>query len=76
MVVGAKVVDAGYRGEVHLNMINTSAEEVVIRTGQKIVQFIHKEYIKTDWSEITNDEYNSLSATDRGEGGFASSGEK
>lgn len=76
LVVGAKVVDADYQGEIHLNLINTSNEYVSIRTGQKIVQFIHKEFINTEWEEITTDEYNSLEATDRGTGGFASTGEK
>lgn len=76
LVVGAKVVDADYRGEVHLNLINTSNEWVTIQTGQKIVQFIHKEYIASDFEEISVDEYNALEATDRGEGGFSSTGEK
>ena len=76
LVVGAKVVDAGYQGEVHLNLINTSDEEVTLRTGQKIVQFIHKEYINTEWQEITNEQYDALKVSDRGTGGFASSGEK
>ena len=75
-MVGAKVVDADYRGEVHLNLINTSNEWVTIKTGQKIVQFIHKEYIASDFEEISVDEYNALEATDRGEGGFSSTGEK
>ena len=69
-------VDADYRGEVHLNLINTSNEWVTIKTGQKIVQFIHKEYIASDFEEISVDEYNALEATDRGEGGFSSTGEK
>ena len=76
LIVGAKVVDADYQGEVHLNLINTSDEEVTLRTGQKIVQFIHKEYIKTDWQEITNEQYDAIEVSDRGTGGFASSGEK
>lgn len=73
--VGANVVDADYRGEIHLHFFNTSDSPVVIRSGQKIVQFIHKEYIKSDLIEISNDEYDSLEQTDRGEGGFASTGE-
>ena len=76
LIVGAKVVDAGYQGEVHLNLINTSDEEVTLRTGQKIVQFIHKEYINTEWQEITNEQYDAIEVSDRGTGGFASSGEK
>jgi dUTP pyrophosphatase len=76
LVVGAKVVDADYQGEVHLNLINTSNETVTIRSGQKIVQFIHKEYIDTQWEEITNDQYDQIEVSDRGTGGFASTGEK
>ena len=63
-------------GEVHLNLINTSNEYVTLVTGQKIVQFIHKEYIDTDWQEITNEQYDQIEVSDRGAGGFASSGEK
>lgn len=74
--VGAKVVDADYQGEIHLNLTNTSSEYITIRTGQKIVQFIHKEYIKTNLIEISNEEYNKLEKTDRGVGGFASTGEQ
>ena len=76
LVTGAKVIDADYQGEIHLNLINTSNDIVKIRTGQKIVQFIHKEYIDTDWSEISNEEYDSIEVSDRGTGGFASTGEK
>ena len=76
LVTGAKVVDADYQGEIHLNLINTSNEVIKIRTGQKIVQFIHKEYIDTDWAEITNEDYDKIEISDRGTGGFASTGEK
>lgn len=76
LVVGAKVIDADYQGEIHLNLINTSDEAVTIRTGQKIVQFIHKEFINTEWSEITNEQYGQIEVSDRGTGGFASTGEK
>lgn len=76
LIVGAKVIDAGYQGEVHLNLINTSNENVTIRSGQKIVQFIHKEYIDTKWEEITNEQYDQIEVSDRGTGGFASTGEK
>lgn len=76
LIVGAKVIDADYQGEVHINLINTSNKPVTIRTGQKIVQFIHKEYIPSDFIEIANEEYDSISKTDRGEGGFASTGEQ
>ena len=76
LVVGASVVDADYQGEVHLNLINTGNTDVEVFSGMKIVQFIHKYYIHTDLEEISNDEYNNLKASDRGSGGFSSSGIK
>lgn len=76
LIAGACVVDADYQGEVHLNMINTGNTDIEIASGMKIVQFIHKYYIDTDWSEISTDEYNQLKVSDRGAGGFGSSGIK
>ena len=76
LVVGACVVDADYQGEVHLNMLNVGNKDVELVSGMKIVQFIHKYYINTDWEEITVDEYNNLEESDRSSGGFGSSGEK
>ena len=76
LVVGASVVDADYQGEVHLNLINTGNTDIEVFSGMKIIQFIHKYYIHTDLEEISVDEYNSLKASDRGDGGFSSSGIK
>lgn len=76
LIVGACVVDADYQGEVHLNMLNVGNKDVELVSGMKIVQFIHKYYINTDWEEISNDEYNNLEESDRSSGGFGSSGEK
>ena len=76
LVVGASVVDADYQGEVHLNLINTGNTDIEVFSGMKIVQFIHKYYIHTDLEEISNVEYNSLKASDRGSGAFSSSGIK
>ncbi len=76
LLVGASVVDADYQGEVHLNVHNTGNQPVTIFSGQKLVQFIHKYYINTDWQEISNEQYNEIQASDRGAGGFGSSGIK
>ena len=76
MVVGASVVDADYQGEVHLNLLNVGNYRIELTSGMKIVQFIHKYYINTDWEEISTDEYNNLEVSDRGAGGFGSSGVK
>ena len=74
LLVGASVVDADYQGEVHLNVHNTGNQSVTIFSGQKLVQFIHKYYINTDWQEISNEQYNEIQVSDRGAGGFGSSG--
>ena len=74
LVVGACVVDADYQGEVHLNLLNVGNEDITIESGMKVVQFIHKYYIDTDWEEISVDDYNNLEQSDRGSGGFGSSG--
>lgn len=76
LTTGAKVVDADYQGEVHLNMMNVGNTPVKIKYGMKIVQFIHKYYIDTEWSEISNEQYNNIEVSDRGAGGFSSTGLK
>lgn len=72
--VMANTIDADYQGEVHINLCNNGNTDITIVTGQKLVQFIHKEYIDTDWEEISNAEYESIGVSDRGTGAFASTG--
>ncbi len=69
------VCDTNYRGEIHINLINTSANEVVVAPGEKIAQAVllpigYHEPIEVD------DIANHAPPTDRGEGGFGSSGIK
>lgn len=76
LTVGACVIDGDYLGEVHLSLINTSDEDVRIHEGQKVSQFIYMPIIYPGtMKEISNEEYSKYH-TDRGEGKFASSGEK
>ena len=72
--VMANTVDADYQGEVHINLSNNGNTEITIKTGQKLVQFIHKEYIDTEWEEISTDDYAKIDESDRGAGAFASTG--
>lgn len=72
--VMANTIDADYQGEVHINLSNNGNTEITIKTGQKLVQFIHKEYIDTDWEEISTEEYANIGVSDRGAGAFASTG--
>ena len=74
LLVGAQVVDAIYQGEVHINLHNVSDKPQRIGFGTKAVQFLHKEYIQTVWEEISNEEYDAIETSERGAGGFGSSG--
>lgn len=63
------VVDSGYRGEVMVGIINLSDDKYVLEAGHKVAQMIIQ---KKETCEII--EVEELEDTDRGEGGFGSSG--
>ena len=65
----AGVVDAGYRGEIMVALLNTSDEDHVIEAGHKIAQMLIQ---KIEHPEIV--EVSELSGTTRGEQGFGSTG--
>jgi dUTP pyrophosphatase len=64
-------IDADYRGEVGVLLINLSNENVSIETGERIAQLVFAPIIKAKW-EATNE----ISSTERGAGGFGSTGTK
>jgi dUTP pyrophosphatase len=64
-------IDADYRGEVGVILINLSAEEVKIENGDRIAQLVFAAVEQANWI-ITNE----LSETERGAGGFGSTGKK
>lgn len=66
---GAEVIDAGYRGEIHVHLFNHSDVNVVIRKGEKIAQLI----LVPIWAGQPV-EVEELDETERGDGGFGSSG--
>lgn len=73
LLVGAQVIDSSYQGEVHINLHNVGNSEVVIGPGDKIVQFImYNIGLPTPEEVPLEDLYNDVS--DRGEGGFGSTG--
>ena len=75
LVFGAHVIDSDYSGEVHINVINTSNEDVVVTCGEKLIQFIHTPVILSTLEEVGITEYEALHANSvRGEGGFGSTG--
>ena len=64
-------VDADYRGEVGVILINLSNETFVVEDGERVAQMVVAEFKQISW-----DETNSLESTDRGAGGFGSTGVK
>lgn len=64
-------IDAGYRGEVGVIMFNHGPEEFAVKRGDRIAQMVIAELPQTEL--ILSDE---LNATDRGTGGFGSTGKQ
>lgn len=64
-------IDADYRGEIGVILINLSNEEFKINNGERIAQLVIAKHERAEWSEVE-----ILSDTDRGEGGFGSTGTK
>ena len=62
-------VDADYRGEVGVILVNLSSEEFTIENGERIAQLVIAKHERAEWLEVE-----TLSKTDRGEGGFGSTG--
>lgn len=66
---GVGVVDSDYRGEIHVGLHNLSAEAYTVQPGERVAQMIIMPYFAPIIEEVE-----SLSETDRGEGGFGSTG--
>lgn len=62
-------VDADYTGEIGVSLINLSDTTVVIQPGERIAQMVVAKYEKVSWTEVSK-----LDETERGEGGFGSTG--
>jgi len=62
-------IDADYRGEICVILVNLSAEKFVIKDGERICQMIVSRHEKAEWIEA-----NELEDTHRGTGGFGHTG--
>ncbi len=62
-------IDADYRGEIGIILINLSQEDFIIKSGDRICQMVINKHERILWKE-TDD----LNETDRGEGGFGHTG--
>lgn len=64
-------IDADYRGEVKVILVNVSNEPFTVNPGERIAQMVVARHEKVDWQET-----DQLGETARGEGGFGSTGKK
>ena len=64
-------IDADYRGEIGVILVNLSNDSFTIQPGERIAQLLVAQYTQVSWQPTTN-----LEETDRGEGGFGSTGKK
>ena len=65
------VVDSDYRGELMVALHNHSDEDAVIEAGERIAQLVITPFLTVSFAEVEE-----LEETDRGEGGFGSTGRK
>ena len=68
---GVGTIDADYRGEIFVPLINTQDRSLYIRAGERIAQVIIAPIIPVTYVEV-----DTLTETKRGDGGFGSTGEK
>ena len=64
-------IDADYRGDVGVILINHGKKPFVVENGERIAQLVIARYVQLQWKPTED-----LSATDRGAGGFGSTGVK
>lgn len=64
-------IDADYRGEIGVILVNLSNESFTVENGERIAQLVIAKHERAAWQEVTK-----LSTTKRGEGGFGSTGTK
>lgn len=62
-------IDADYRGEIGVILVNLSAEDFVVEDGERIAQMVIARYEKAEWTEVE-----ILDETKRGAGGFGHTG--
>lgn len=64
-------IDADYRGEIKVILVNLSKESFTIENGERIAQMVIAAHEQAEWVEVEN-----LQETERGAGGFGSTGKK
>lgn len=64
-------IDADYRGEIGVILVNLSNEDFVIENGERVAQMVIAKHEQAEWNLVED-----LSDTERGAGGFGSTGKK
>ena len=64
-------IDADYRGEVGVILVNLSSEEFIIEDGERIAQMVIAKHEQAEWKQVA-----TLDESERGVGGFGSTGVK
>lgn len=64
-------IDADYRGEIGVILVNLSAEEFIVEDGERICQMVIAAHAQAEWDCVEE-----LGSTERGAGGFGHTGEK
>lgn len=64
-------IDADYRGEIGVILVNLSSEPFVVNDGERICQMVIASYQQVEWESVE-----VLTETERGEGGFGHTGKK
>ncbi|MDY5858730.1 MAG: dUTP diphosphatase [Porphyromonas sp.] len=62
-------IDADYRGEIKVGLVNLSAEDFIIRDGERIAQMVVARHEQVEWEPVE-----ALESTERGAGGFGHTG--
>jgi len=62
-------VDADYRGEIGVILVNLSNEDFIVNDGERIAQLVIAKHERVNWQEVE-----VLNETERGAGGFGSTG--
>ena len=65
------VIDSDYRGEIMVSIFNHSQEARIVENGERIAQIVITPFITADWNVV-----DELNETDRGAGGFGSTGSR
>lgn len=64
-------IDADYRGEIRVILVNLSSEDFVVNNGERICQMVIARHERAEWQQV-----DELNETERGAGGFGHTGKK